>query len=363
MDKFDDVIDYLPDAILIVDSTGKIIKLNSQVENMFGYHPNELIGQKIEVLLPEKFKHPHVNLRTKYQSDPHKRPMNLCTGLMAKKKDGQIANVDIMLSPIKKNGDQFVIAVVRDVTKYFHIESELRESEKKLQDKINELSTFFYKTSHNLKGPIASALGLIDLVENNKDNINPKEYYGLITESLQKLDNVISDLSELSKIEEGLLEISNVRVDDIVKEVILNLKFMEGYDNISVKISNQFKKAFATDPDLIISILQNLVENAIKYRKRGISDPELKIGISELKGKNKIKIEVSDNGIGIPKNSAQDVFNIFFRATEISKGSGLGLFIVKQAVDKLSGKVFMESEYKIGTTVTVILPTVYSDIS
>ena len=133
--------------------------------------------------------------------------------------------------------------------------------------------------------------------------------------------------------------------------------------SLSVKISNQFKKSFSTDPGLITSILQNLVENSIKYRKKGISDPELKIRISELKGKNKIKINISDNGIGIPQSKAKDVFNIFFRATEVSKGSGLGLYIVKQAVEKLNGKVFMETKYKVGTSVTVILPTAYSDIS
>ncbi len=355
--RYEDIINLMPDGIVIVDPEGLIVASNGQIEKLFGYKQSELIGNKVELLIPQKYKKGHRKYRGDFVKSPHVRPMNIGRRLFGISKSGNVIPVDISLSPLKLNKRVYTMGVIRDVTHYSEMEQRLRGSEKKLKYKIKELNTFFYKTSHNLKGPIASIIGLLALAKSRKGDLTPEENLELISTLVQKLDKVISELSKLSKIEKGDLEISEIKFDDIIERVLNDLKYIPGFEQLRIKVLNKLTGTFYSDESTVISILHNLIENSVKYRNRAKKNSRLTISISKLKVKDKVKIRVTDNGLGIPNKLQDDVFNMFFRASQISDGSGMGLYIVSTAVKKLKGEIQLKSKYREGTDIAVYLPS------
>ncbi|MDF2455287.1 MAG: sensor histidine kinase [Cytophagaceae bacterium] len=232
-----------------------------------------------------------------------------------------------------------------------------RKTNEEALKKMNfELDSFVYRASHDLRAPLRSVLGLAQLidVENNKEQIH--KYVGLMEKSIQKLDSFILDLTNFSR---------NSRLDVIIEEIDFNKLIDEAMDNLQfmdkasqVKIVREFdpKLSFYCDQIRLSVILQNLLSNAFKYADKSKAESFLKIKIT--REDSSLLLEFEDNGIGIIDTYIDKLFSMFFRASQDSYGSGLGLYITKQVVEKLGGSIHVKSVYQQGTSFFVKLPYV-----
>ncbi len=237
--------------------------------------------------------------------------------------------------------------IVTDVTERVKVEEQLRE-------RNNELNTFMYKASHDLKGPLASTLGLINIAKLEIKDQVALRYMQMIKKGASRLDTIIHDLLQLTRIKQGSTFIEIIDFEDLISDVLRSLENLPGYNDIDFQLKIDQKHEYYNDIKFMTSIIQNLIENAIKYSKPTAKHKVVKINVAGRNGTTLVKI--SDNGIGVEKKLQENIFDMFFRGTEVSKGSGLGLFIVKNAVEKLKGNISIESEKGKGTTFTLNLP-------
>jgi PAS domain S-box-containing protein len=224
-----------------------------------------------------------------------------------------------------------------------------------LTEAVNELETFVYKSSHDMRSPIASILGLISLADTEITDIDTsKHYLTIIKQQVERLDNILRKLVDTTRIQHGDKVIHLIDFNQLINDILKALAFMKGFNEIHIEHNILSKKKFYSDKPLLVSLFQNLMDNAIKYKRENINNSFLKITITDES--DGIKIVFTDNGIGIPTHLQKDIFNMFFRATDKASGSGLGLYTVKHCIKKLGGHISQESEENIGTTFTVYLP-------
>ncbi len=220
---------------------------------------------------------------------------------------------------------------------------------------VDELETFIYKTSHDMRAPIASILGLLSLAEaSKKDSPEKENLLRMVQDQVHRLDGILKVLVQATRIRDGEKTIHFINFETLINEVLTTFKIVPDYEKIKFEVNISAKQEFHSDKLLIVSLFQNLIENAIKYKKESINNAFIKISVADKNGGVKIMIE--DNGIGIPENLQKDVFKIFFRASNKSPGSGLGLYTVNHTVRKLNGQISLNSQEKIGTTFTIYLP-------
>jgi len=222
----------------------------------------------------------------------------------------------------------------------------------KLRKVNSELDSFVYSASHDLRSPLASLLGLIDLA--HVDSKNTGLYLEKMKTSVKKLDAFIGDIIDFSSNERKEVMISTFSMPELIDDVLDELNFLNHDDSVTINKSFNGESSFASDRRRVAIILRNLISNALKYRDNEKQNPTISINIHC--DKIYTSIEIDDNGIGIAKHAMRDIFKMFFRATENSSGSGLGLYIVKETVEKLQGTITVESVVKKGTTFTITLP-------
>jgi signal transduction histidine kinase len=221
--------------------------------------------------------------------------------------------------------------------------------------KINqELDSFVYSISHNLRAPLMSVLGLLDLATNEQNPVVVHQYHDMMKSSIFKLDETLKEILEYARNARQGLVVDQINFEKIINDNFERMQFMPGYERISKEIKLLGEQNFYSDSYRLSLILNNLVSNAIKYADPSKQDSFIKITI--VIDAKKASITFRDNGIGIEDSYIQKVFNMFFRATTKNEGAGLGLFIVKEAVDKLEGKIDLESKSGEGTVFRIEIP-------
>jgi signal transduction histidine kinase len=248
---------------------------------------------------------------------------------------------------IVRSGPSEVLVIIRDVT-------ERKRTEKELIKRNFELDSFVYRASHDLKAPLNSLMGLISLVESETQEPAVVAYIKMMNKSVVKLDTFIRDLADFSRNARLELEHSLIDWESLLNETLENLQFADGADRIEKRIHINYEGAFHSDPVRIGIIFNNLISNAIKYQNLQRKDSRVDITITQ-QGSNAV-ISIADNGIGIAKEHQPKVYNLFFRASIQSYGSGMGMYIVKNAIDRLKGSIQLESEEGKGSNFTVTLP-------
>jgi len=222
-----------------------------------------------------------------------------------------------------------------------------------LKEAVDELETFIYKSSHDLRSPISTILGLANLAISDINRETTDFYFKMVKKKAEELDFILNQLMETASIRKDEKTIHLIDFNEIINKVKNSLAHMNGFKEVRFEEHIDVGQRFYSDKRLLKSILQNLLDNAIKY-KHDHADSFVKIIVSTNDGG--IKIEVADNGIGIIENLQENIFNMFFRATEKAKGAGLGLYTVKYAVRKLGGRITLNSKQNEGTVFTVYLP-------
>jgi len=248
----------------------------------------------------------------------------------------------------------FILGVNEESERRLKILAEEIKSKNIDLEKTNaELDRFFYSTSHDLRAPLLSIKGLVNIARNETTDRKIVRYFDMMTERANRLDLFIKDIIDYSKNTRTEVSKENVNVIQLVEDVKDNFQFLEGAE--SIRFQNEiFVESAITDKTRLTVILNNLVSNAIKYHNRDNSDQWIKIGMHARGGE--LKIVVSDNGSGISEEKQTKIFDMFYRGTEQSKGSGLGLYIVKETIEKMHGAIRVESMEGEGTSFIVTLP-------
>ncbi|QHT69821.1 GHKL domain-containing protein [Rhodocytophaga rosea] len=236
--------------------------------------------------------------------------------------------------------------LVEEMTLRKHIEEQLTSRNK-------ELDTFVYKASHDLKGPLASLIGVTNIARIDLTDPLSVKYLAMISDSAQKLNSTLANLLEVTKIKYMDAEIKEVNFQGLLEQVTAPLQKRMEEAQVTLKLSVQQPKSFFSDPFLISTLLNNLIDNSINYRS---DDTSAFITIDISSKENNMEITIMDNGQGIEKEVQSKVFDMFFRHNMQAKGSGLGLYIVKNCVEKLNGTLTLLSEPGVGTEIKITLP-------
>jgi two-component system, sensor histidine kinase len=350
------VLESAPDAMIIIDDSGSVMFANRQVTALFGYDREEVVGQPVELLLPERFRGRHVAHRRNYTESVRVRPMGIGLDLFARRKDGTEFPVEISLSPIREGDQVLVAAAIRDVTDRMRVEKEIKEAHAAADRANLAKSRFLATASHDLRQPLQSLAllnGLLRRPTSKKDAAEALEQQELAIAAMSRLLNALLDIS---KLESGAIkpDITDFKVASLLEEL------RGEFDNVAASKGLQLivepcAQSAHSDPTLVGQALKNLVSNAIKYTRKGWVRLR-----TEPRG-GFVRIEVCDSGIGIPSDQLAYIFDEFYQvgvATNTSRdGYGLGLSIVHRVVQLLGLRIDVKSEPGAGSTFALEIPT------
>ena len=230
----------------------------------------------------------------------------------------------------------------------------LEDERGKLKKANSQLDSFLYSTSHDLRAPIASILGLTNLAKIELKEETALKYFDMVENRVKKMDLVIADILQFARTTKAELKLEQIDFNKLLQEVISDLRFNEGATAIHLRYTPNPSFQLLSDYIQLKIILGNLVGNAVKYHHVEQADPFIAVRL--ITKKEEIIIEVEDNGTGIAKQYQEKIFTMFFRASTKSEGTGLGLYIVGEAVAKLRGRITVTSEVGKGSVFTVTLP-------
>lgn len=219
-----------------------------------------------------------------------------------------------------------------------------------------ELDRFLYSTSHDLRSPLSSIKGLVNIARMETNDEKIQRYFSMMIDRVDKLDSFIKDIIDYSKNARTEVRNEDVDFDCLLREVTENLKYIEGADAIEFKTNVLIGHPVNADKSRLSVVLNNLMANAIKYHDPQKSKQWIDVEVSNSNGT--LKLQVSDNGIGIDHEHQDRVFDMFYRGTFQSKGSGLGLYIVKETVAKMNGTVSLNSTPGVGSSFLITVPVV-----
>lgn len=231
----------------------------------------------------------------------------------------------------------------------------LEDEREKLRSTNHELDSFLYSTSHDLRAPLASILGLTNIARHDIADETAKSMFGMIEERAKKLDLVIEDILNLARSKKKELVFERIDFGKFLQEVVNDVKFTKGATDIRLIYQEHKANWLVSDRSQLKIILGNLLSNAVKYHNTQQADPFIEVTFQTEE--KRVVISVIDNGQGIPGESQSRIFEMFYRASANTEGTGLGLYITKEAVSKLQGEIRFTSKEGTGTTFTVSLPS------
>lgn len=344
-----------PDAMVFIDPEGRIVFVNAQTEAMFGYRPDELIGQPVEALMPRRFRQPHVGHRDAYAVAPRRRPMGQGLELFGLKRDGTEFPVEISLSEVETSNGMLISGAIRDATERVKIQTELTAARDEAQRANRAKSSFLAAASHDLRQPL-QALSLLNAVLSksaaSERTVRAVEQQG---HALDAMTDLLNSLLDISKLESGAIkpDICDCQVQDIFRRLSAEFELQAEAKGLKLLVDD-CEDVVRTDAGLLEQIIQNLVANAIRYTREGL------VQLRCLHMNENVRIEVLDTGIGIPGHELESIFDEFYQLHrapgEPREGLGLGLSIVHRLAELLDHPLDVESTPGEGTCFAVTLP-------
>ena len=369
--RFRELIENAPDAILQVNSAGAIVIANHTAEKMFCYTREELMGQNVDMLVPEASRAAHPARRQALAAAGLSRPMGLGLDLFAQRKDGTKFPVEISLSPMKTENGVHVTAVIRDVTERKLTEQRVRtlqesymtelEARHKEAERLNQLkSEFMASISHELRTPLHTIIGFAELLAEEGEgplNSKQKRFLHHIHVDSEHLLGLINDVLDLSRIEAGGLHLRTEPVGllKLVAESINAIRLYAESRSVSIRMGNEIDFSVLADPMRLRQILYNLLSNGAKF-----TQPGGEVLVDAVVEGDTVRITVSDTGLGIAPEERTQIFEKFYQVgftpVGVREGTGLGLAICKQLVEMQKGTIWVESELGKGSKFHFTLP-------
>jgi two-component system, sensor histidine kinase and response regulator len=353
------VLERAPDAFLVVADDGVIHLANEQCEKLFGYTRAELVGQKVEVLVPDEIRPQHPALRDSFHRAPTTRAMGALRELHGRRKDSSLFPVDIALSPVPaRDGVGVQVAVsVRDVTDRKQAEVELKAAKLRAEEATRMKSMFLANMSHEIRTPMNAIIGLSHLALRTSLTAKQRDYLSKIHNAGTSLLAVINDILDFSKIEANKLDLEtiNFRLDEVISSVttLTAQKAHEKGLEFLAHVAPGIPENLLGDPLRLGQILTNFVNNAVKFTERGEIGLTIEL-IQRTGDKVQLKFSVRDTGIGMTREQSANLFQPFTQAdmsmTRKHGGTGLGLTICRRLVELMGGRTWLESEPGAGST-------------
>ncbi|MBZ0189908.1 MAG: PAS domain S-box protein, partial [Candidatus Obscuribacterales bacterium] len=349
-ENFRAVVEGAPVGMVMVDQSGDIILVNAKMKEMFGYDRDELIGSKIEKLVPDGSRDKHQEYRETYFLDPVSRAMGANQDLLGVRKDGSEFSVEIGLNPIMREKGVFALASVIDITERKLSEIALRNAQAQAEESAKFKQSFLANMSHEIRTPINGVIGMTTVLLDTELNDRQRHYVEIIKESGDSLLGIINDVLDLSKIEAGKLELESVTFElgsavESVARVLAKQATDKGI-RLICHVDPDIKCHVFGDPFRIKQILMNLGGNAVKFTESG----HVLVSARLLKKKGifyHIALSVEDTGIGITDDQKKRLFREFSQADKkvATKfgGTGLGLSISQKIASMMNSEIFVES--------------------
>ncbi len=347
-EHFRKLIENSSDIFAIINISNTIDYISPSSRKTLGYTPKELIGKNIFDYVKEE---DWDQAKQLFLMNPGSKDLTKTEFRFLHKNN--VWHYLECLSKPDSLGDNTIVNI-RDITERKLAEEELKRKNTELEKINRELDSFVYSASHDLRAPLKSILGLVKLsqIECQQKIFDSFEtYMELMEKSVYKLDETIQEIVYYSGNARSIINKETLDLREIIDNAFAKVKYIQGNDKIRKEVLVNGSKALVSDKNRLTVIFNNLISNAIKYHDPSREDPYIKIEAEVVD--SKATIICQDNGIGIADKYKHRIFDMFFRATEKSDGSGLGLYIMKEMVQKLGGHIQVDSELGIGTTFTI----------
>lgn len=353
------VIEAAPNGLLMVNQKGEIVLCNAEIESLFGYAREELLGKKIEILIPARFRNTHPHHRSDYFLSPETRQMGAGRDLTGLRKDGTEFPVEIGLNPVRTDEGQSVLASIVDITERQKIAQALLEAKEAAETANLAKSAFLANMSHEIRTPLGAILGFADLVVDPQSQTFEKaNFVAAIKRNGELLSTIINDILDLSKVEAGKMEISvrEATLADLLTDTktMLDLQAKDKGIALNIDIDPNVPKTIKTDPLRLRQILINIIGNAIKFTAKGAVSVRIQPEGSRL------AFVVKDTGRGIQPDQVGKLFTPFSQVDATSKrkygGTGLGLVLSRRLAVLLGGDVVLsQTEPNRGSTFVITI--------